>query len=120
MSTQLPVMPVVYPTITAGGKQYQLRFSHGAWFQLQSWGYEIGNPEKLIPILALAAAACGTVKNGKWSSAGFVRPLDFADSMIDGETLESFTEPVLEALKKVAPEATPEPQPATQPESITT
>jgi hypothetical protein len=98
--------PVAYPTITAGGKQYQLRFAHGAWFQLQAWGFELGNPDKQIPILALAAAAAGEMDaRGRWKSAGFARPIDLADAMIDGETLASLDEPVLAALRKAAPAA---------------
>jgi hypothetical protein len=110
MSTQ-PVVhpsasPVVYPTITAGGRQYQLRFAHGAWYQLQTWGFTLGDPQRPIPILALAAAAAGeTDASGKWKSAGFARPLDLADAMLPEEPLSSLDAPVLEALQKAAPRA---------------
>lgn len=99
--------PVAYPTITAGGQTYQLRFAHGAWYQLQSWGFTLGDPARPIPILALAAAAAGQVDAlGRWKSAGFARPLDLADAMLTGETLASLDAPVLDALKKAAPGAT--------------
>jgi hypothetical protein len=106
MSTQPVVSPVTYPSVTVGGRQYQLRFAHSAWFQLQQWGYQIGDPDKPIPIVALAAAAAGEVDAaGRWKSAGFTRALDFTDLMIDGETLSSLDAPVLEALGKAAPKA---------------
>ena len=100
--------PVVYPTITAGGRQYQLRFAHAAWFQLQAWNYQMGDEKHPIPILALAAAAAGEVNQatGKWKTAGFASPLEFADAMLPGETLASLAEPVLQALGKAAPGAT--------------
>jgi hypothetical protein len=98
--------PIQYPSITVGGKQYQLRFAHSAWFQLQQWGYRVGDPNAPIPIVALAAASAGEVDaRGKWKSAGFARPVDLTDEMIDGETLASLEAPVLEALGKVAPKA---------------
>lgn len=98
--------PVQYPSISVGGKPYQLRFAHSAWFLLQAWGYAIGDPNKPIPIAALAAAAAGEVDaNGKWKSAGFARPLDMLDAMVEGETLSSLDQPVLEALGKAAPKA---------------
>lgn len=100
--------PVEYPVMTAGGRNYQLRFGHGAWYQLQSWGFVIGDATRPIPILALAAAAAGEVDTttGKWRSAGFARPLELADAMLPGETLASLDAPVLLALEKVAPKAT--------------
>lgn len=106
--TQQPAgSPVAYPTITAGGQTYQLRFAHGAWFQLQAWGFVLGDAARPIPILALAAAAAGSVDaNGRWKSAGFARPLDLADAMLPGETLASLDAPVLAALEKAAPKAT--------------
>ena len=92
--------PVEYPTVRAGGAEYQLRFAHAAWFQLQSWGFETG-PDKSIPILALAAAACGKVgADGKWRTKGFSSALEFADSLLPEETPDSFSRPVLEALEK--------------------
>lgn len=98
--------PVAYPSITVGGKQYQLRFAHSAWFQLQQWGYKVGDPEVPIPMVALAAASAGEVdQSGRWRSARFARPLDLTDAMIDGELLGSLDGPVLEALKKAAPKA---------------
>jgi len=98
--------PVDYPSIKVGGKAYQLRFAHSAWFMLQQWGYRIGDPNKPIPMAALAAAAAGEVDAaGRWHSAGFARPVDMLDQMQDGETLGSFDEPVLAALKKAAPKA---------------
>lgn len=106
MSTQPILSPVAYPSVTAGGKPYQLRFAHSAWFLLQQWGYQIGNPDKPIPIAALAAAAAGEVDaSGRWKSAGFTRAIDFIDQMVEGETLASFDAPVLEALGKAAPKA---------------
>jgi hypothetical protein len=100
------IQPVDYPSITVGGKQYQLRFAHSSWFQLQRWNYEVGNVEKPVPIVALAAAAAGTVDaQGRWHSVAFDRPIDLTDAMIDGETLASLEGPVLEALKKAAPKA---------------
>jgi hypothetical protein len=107
--TQAPTgSPVAYPTITAGGATYQLRFAHGAWYQLQAWGFVLGDPAHPIPILALAAAAAGVADpaTGRWKSAGFARPLDLADAMLPGETLGSLEEPVLLALEKAAPKAT--------------
>lgn len=112
--------PVAYPTITAGGQTYQLRFAHGAWFQLQMWGFMIGDPEKPIPLLALAAAAAGHVdSNGKWKTVGFTRPLDLADVMLPGETPDSYFPAVMEALGKVAPAAilALNPPPADEPAS---
>jgi hypothetical protein len=98
--------PVQYPTISVGGKAYQLRFAHAAWFLLQQWGYVIGDEKSPIPMAALAAAAAGEVDaNGKWRSAGFGRPIDMLDLMNDSETLASLAEPVMEALKKAAPKA---------------
>ena len=99
--------PVAYPTITAGGKQYQLRFAHASWYQLQAWGFVLGDPNRPVPILALAAAAAGQVDpiTGAWRSAGFARALDLADAMQDGELLSSLDQPVLDALKKAAPGA---------------
>lgn len=98
--------PVSYPCVNIGGKPYQLRFAHSAWFLLQSWGYAIGDPNRPIPIAALAAAAAGEVDaSGKWKSAGFARPLDMLDQMVEGETLASLDQPVLEALGKAAPKA---------------
>jgi len=98
--------PVTYPSITIGGKQYQLRFAHSAWYLLSSWGYEINAQ---IPIVVLAAAAAGEVgPDGRWKSAGFARPIDLTDAMIEGESLAALAEPVLEALKKAAPKASVE------------
>ena len=98
---------VSYPSVTVGGKSWQLRFAHSAWFQLQQWGYRIGDPDRPIPIAALAAASAGEVDaSGKWRSAGFARVVDFTDLMQDGETLSSLDTPVLEALGKAAPKAT--------------
>lgn len=98
--------PVSYPSVTIGGKAYQLRFAHSAWFQLQQWGYRIGDSDKPIPIAALAAASAGELDTtGKWRSAGFARVVDFTDLMQDGETLSSLDAPVLEALGKAAPKA---------------
>lgn len=111
--TSTPIdSPVAYPTITAGGRQYQLRFAHAAWFQLQAWNYALGDEKRPIPILALAAAAAGEVDaaTGKWKTAGFSSPLEFADAMLPGETLASLVEPVLQALGKVAPGATLKPE----------
>ena len=116
------IQPVDYPSITVGGKRYQLRFAHSAWFQLQRWNYEVGNTEKPVPIVALAAASAGTVDaQGRWHSAAFDRAIDLTDAMIEGETLASLEGPVLEALKKAAPKAeitlvTPsaEPEPASE------
>ena len=106
MSTQPTPSPVTYPSVTVGGKPYQLRFAHSAWFQLQQWGYQIGNPDRPIPIAALAAAAAGEIDSaGKWRSAGFARVLDLTDAMIEGETLSSLDAPVLDALGKAAPQA---------------
>jgi hypothetical protein len=107
LSTPPNGSPVTYPTITAGGKEYQLRFAHAAWFQLQAWGFVLGDPNRPIPILALAAAAAGQVDpaTGAWRSIGFARPLDLADAMLPGELLSALDAPVLEALKKAAPEA---------------
>ena len=108
MGTQnaLP-QPVTYPSVTVGGKPYQLRFAHSAWFQLQQWGYRIGDPDRPIPIAALAAASAGEVDaSGRWRSCGFARVVDFTDLMQDGETLSSLDAPVLEALGKAAPKAT--------------
>jgi hypothetical protein len=99
-------VPIQYPVVTIGGKLYQLRFAHSAWFLLQQWGYQIGDPNKPIPIAALAAAAAGEVDaSGKWHSAGFARVVDFTDAMQEGETLASLDEPVLIALKKAAPQS---------------
>jgi len=98
--------PVAYPSITVGGKQYQLRFAHTAWFQLQQWGYQIGDANRPIPIVALAAAAAGTVgPDGQWKSIRLGSVFDLTDAMIDGETLGSLEGPVLEALGKAAPKA---------------
>jgi hypothetical protein len=98
--------PVQYPTISVGGKPYQLRFAHAAWFLLQQWGYVIGDANKVIPIAALAAAAAGEIDSkGRWRSVGFGSPLEMLDQMTDTETLSSFDGPVLEALKKAAPGA---------------
>lgn len=108
MGTQnaLP-QPVMYPSVTVGGKPYQLRFAHSAWFQLQQWGYRIGDPDHPIPIAALAAASAGELDaSGKWRSCGFARVVDFTDLFQDGETLSSLDAPVLEALGKAAPKAT--------------
>lgn len=107
MSPQLAPSPIAWPTITAGGKPYQLRFAHSAWFQLQQWGYRIGDAEKPIPIVALAAASASEfdAASGKWRSAGFARVLDFTDLMLEGETLASLDGPVLSALEKAAPKA---------------
>ena len=105
--TQPAASPVEYPTIVAGGKVYTLKFAHSAWFQLQQWGYQIGDPNRPIPIVALAAAAAGEIgPDGRWKSARFASAFDLTDSMIDGETLDSFAAPVLEALGKAAPKAT--------------
>lgn len=99
--------PITYPTIVVGGKTYQLRFSHSAWYQLQIWGFTLGDPNRPIPMLALAAAAAGVVDpvTGAWRSIGFARPLDLADAMLDSEVLSAIDQPVLDALKKAAPEA---------------
>lgn len=98
--------PVTYPLITVGGKPYQLRFAHSAWFLLQSWGYAIGDEKNPIPMAALAAAAAGEITaKGRWKSANFESPLEMLDAMLASETLASLAEPVLEALKKAAPEA---------------
>lgn len=103
------VMPSVvsFPSVTVGGKKFQLRFAHTSWFLLQQWGYRIGDPDKPIPIAALAAAAAGEFDEatGKWKSAGFARVVDFTDLMEEGDTLMSLDAPVLEALKKAAPKA---------------
>ena len=107
MTTQNVIpQPVAYPSVTVGGKPYQLRFAHSAWFQLQQWGYRIGDPDRPIPIAALAAASAGELDaSGKWRSCGFARVVDFTDLFQDGETLSSLDAPVLEALKKAAPAA---------------
>lgn len=98
--------PVTYPLITVGGKPYQLRFAHSAWFLLQSWGYQIGDEKNPIPMAALAAAAAGeTDAKGRWKSANFEGPLEMLDQMNANETLASLAAPVLEALKKAAPDA---------------
>lgn len=112
--------PVQYPTISVGGKPYQLRFAHAAWFLLQQWGYQIGDEKHPIPMAALAAAAAGEVDaKGKWKSAGFASPLEMLDAMQPEETVASLAEPVLEALKKAAPAAdltvTTQPPAATEP-----
>ena len=106
LSTAPAASPVQYPIIKVGGKPYQLRFAHSAWFLLQQWGYQIGDEKNPIPMAALAAAAAGEIDTkGRWKSAGFESPLDMLDRMETGETLASLAEPVLEALKKAAPEA---------------
>ena len=108
MDQRVTVPEVIsYPSVTVGGRAYQLRFAHSAWFQLQQWGYRIGDSDRPIPIAALAAASAGEVDaSGKWRSAGFARVVDFTDLMQDGETLSSLDAPVLEALGKAAPKAT--------------
>lgn len=98
--------PIQYPTITVGGTAYQLRFSHGAWHQLQRWGYALGDPK--LPIYALAAASAGVVdKKGNWHTVEFARVLDFCDALgADGDSsIAEISQAVLDALGKVAPKA---------------
>jgi hypothetical protein len=99
--------PVEYPTVQVGGKAYQLRFAHSAFFLLQSWGYQIGDPAKPVPVEVLAAAALGTIdKKGEWRSAGLTSVFDLLDLMIPGvERLPDLVDPVMDALKKAAPKA---------------
>lgn len=116
-------LPVEFPAVTVGGKQYQLRFAHSAWYMLQKWGFTIGDPKNPIPIAAMAAASVGTVdKSGKWKSAPFATPIEMLDAMEPGETLPSLEQPVLDALKKAAPDAnlTVAEPPATEPSDPTT
>lgn len=107
--------PIQYPSIVAGGKTYQLRISHTAFFLLQRWGYEPSNPDaEPVPIPVWACAGAGSVDlAGAWHSAGFKKPYDLIDSMTVGEKTGSFVGPVNEALEKVAREvATLAPAPA--------
>ncbi len=98
--------PVSYPSVTVGGKPYQLRYTRSSQFMLEAWGFEL-SPSVKIPALAWAAAMVGHVDpSGQFHSAGFKTPLEFTDTIGLEEDLTVLYEAVTEALKKAAPKAT--------------
>ena len=96
------VQPIAWPSVTLGsGLKITFRLAYSAYYQLSRWGIEIDK----ATVIELAAAAAGEFDAaGKWRSAGFVRPIDFADMLEPGDEA-AISEAVVDALKKVLPEA---------------
>lgn len=85
------------PTVMVGGRQFHVQFSHGAFYQLSTWGIDITQIAASLnerfasgryteAMYKLAAAALGTIdKDGNWESLG-LDPLKVADRLKDGES----------------------------------
>lgn len=102
--TQSPA--VEYPKFTVGGKTYLLCWGAAARYALQQWGYWIGTGTmKPVPVMAWAAAAAGTVKDGIWKSARLDSPFDLLDNMTKAEE-DEVSLAVVDMLKNMLPGAT--------------
>ena len=93
MSTAI-VAPL--PTVKVGGRPYAIRFSHGAFYLLSTWGIDVSRAVQVHNEMIstgrakeyaakLACAALGNVDSeGRWRSLG-LPPLEVMDMLEDGE-----------------------------------
>lgn len=105
METKQQTVPqaIQWPTIRVGGRDWTLRLSYAAHYKLGQWGKTIAD----ATIFEVAAACAGEFDplTGKWSSADFRRPIDFADLVLPEEAagLENIADVVTDVIKKAAP-----------------
>lgn len=115
--------PITYPTVVVGGKQYQLKFGMGALFVLNSWGVDVAHLDAVIAawtrdkrdlqmVVTLSAASLGRVSDGKWHSES-MKPIELADTLLDGEFL-ALSDAVVATLGKASLGEEAATQPATQ------
>jgi hypothetical protein len=95
---------IQWPKAKIGGAEYSLRLDYSAHAQLFAWGF---GGVTHIPAAAWAAAMAGTFdpRSGKWRSAGFMRWVDVADTLLPEEA-DPLMAAVDEAIKKASPGAT--------------
>lgn len=96
--------PIEWPKISVGEakdtREFTLRMSYAANYQLTRWGKNIAN----ATAIDLAAAMAGSFVDGKWRSEGFERAQDLADLMT-AQDEQGLLDAVLSALGKALPGA---------------
>ena len=104
MSANPIPQPVSYPRLRIGGIDFEFRYTQSAKMLIQAWGFN--DPTRSVPAIAWAAAMAGFVDgNGRFRSAGFVKPTEFTDQLGDDDNLDPIYEAVTKALEKAAPKA---------------
>lgn len=114
--------PIEYPTVTVGGVPFQIKFSLGAWVQLNKAGVTseamreaFASGRSLSMTMQLAAAGLGKFNPvGDWESLD-ITATQLADRLQDGE-LKVIVEAVTKSLGKPSPgaEAAAPAQPAAE------
>ena len=103
-STVPTTAPIEWPKIRVGtgkdAREFTLRMSYAANYQLTRWGKNVGN----ATAIDLAAAMAGEFVNGKWRSEGFSRSQDLADMMEPADE-QGVLDAVLRGLTLAQPEA---------------
>ncbi len=102
---RMETSPITYPTVTVGGREFQLRFGLGAWVQLNKQGIGaaqlakiLQSDQRLAMTMQLAAAGLGTFDaEGQWHSLN-IDAVELADRLKDGE-LAQLSEAILPALQ---------------------